>query len=74
MILGRVGVVITRRITIYAPRGHDTDIDKDINFVDQTQNAKSRGQPGHKLDSRRNPFNNQWSVSAFNILLRYSQT
>ena len=43
-------MVITRSITIYAPWGHDTDIDKDINFADQTQNAKTRGQPNHKLD------------------------
>ena len=41
MILGRGGLVITRRITIYAPMGHDTDIDKDIKI--KTQNAKSPG-------------------------------
>ena len=43
-------MVITRSITIYAPSGHDTDIDKDINFADHTQNAKTPGQPNHKLD------------------------
>ena len=57
MILGRAEVVITRRITIYARRGHDTDIDKDINFVDQTLKCKkswtSNRQPGHKPESTR---------------------
>ena len=57
MILGRGGLVITRRITIYAPTGHDTDIDKDINFVDQTLKCKkswtSNRQPGHKTESTR---------------------
>ena len=67
MILGRVGVVITRRITIYAPGGHDTDIDKDINFVYQTQNAKSPGlETGNQvINPKRNPFNNQSGQSLY---------
>ena len=63
MILGRAEVVITRRITIYARRGHDTDIDKDINFVDQTLKCKkswtSNRQPGHKPESTRNLVKNE---------------